>query len=95
MSLQAERDCLARDAHAEALDRVVAEALARANMSSVAEVDAIGVTVGPGLEICLGEASPRAPTLWLGHLAPPRVGRQGPSAVELAWQHRLSLAAAA
>ena len=44
---------LARDAHAEALDRVVTEALKNANMSSVAEVDAVGVTVGPGLEICL------------------------------------------
>ena len=44
---------IARDAHEAALDGVVAEALARANMSSVDEVDAIGVTVGPGLEICL------------------------------------------
>ena len=39
---------IARDAHAEALDRVVAQALERANMGSVDEVDAVGVTVGPG-----------------------------------------------
>ena len=44
---------VARDAHAEALERTAAEALDRAGMSSAAEVDAIAVTVGPGLEICL------------------------------------------
>ena len=44
---------VARDAHAEALERTAAEALHRAGMSSAAEVDAIAVTVGPGLEICL------------------------------------------
>ena len=44
---------LARDAHAAALDRVVEEALSDAGMASVSEVDAIAVTVGPGLEICL------------------------------------------
>jgi N6-L-threonylcarbamoyladenine synthase len=44
---------LARDAHAAALERVVNEAIAGAGLSSVADVDAIGVTVGPGLEICL------------------------------------------
>ena len=37
---------LARDAHAEALDRVTAEALRRAGMDSVADVDAVAVTVG-------------------------------------------------
>lgn len=40
-------------AHEAAIDRVVAEALERAGLSSAADVDAIGVTVGPGLEICL------------------------------------------
>jgi hypothetical protein len=44
---------LARDAHAAVIDAMVAEALAKAGMASVAEVDAVGVTVGPGLEICL------------------------------------------
>jgi N6-L-threonylcarbamoyladenine synthase len=44
---------LARDAHVAKMDIVIAQALERANLSSVEEVDAIGVTVGPGLEICL------------------------------------------
>lgn len=51
---------LARDAHVAAVGRVVEEALAAAGMSSVAEVDAIGVTVGPGLEICLRVGSNHA-----------------------------------
>lgn len=44
---------LARDAHAAALSDVVGRALSAAGLSSVSEVDGIGVTVGPGLEICL------------------------------------------
>lgn len=44
---------LARDAHVAAMDRVIDQALTRAGLSSVAQVDAIAVTVGPGLEICL------------------------------------------
>jgi N6-L-threonylcarbamoyladenine synthase len=44
---------LARDEHERSIDRVIEEALRRAGMESPAEVDAIGVTVGPGLEICL------------------------------------------
>jgi hypothetical protein len=44
---------LAKSAHEENLDRVIAEAIQRAGLSSVQDVDAIGVTVGPGLEICL------------------------------------------
>lgn len=44
---------LARDAHASVIDQMVEEALQKAGMASVAEVDAVGVTVGPGLEICL------------------------------------------
>ena len=43
---------LARDAHIANMDSVVEEALRNANMS-LEEIDAIGVTVGPGLEICL------------------------------------------
>jgi N6-L-threonylcarbamoyladenine synthase len=61
---------IARDAHAEALDRVVAEALSRANMSSVADVDAIGVTVGPGLEICLRVGCEGAKALASAHGKP-------------------------
>lgn len=44
---------LARDAHVAAIDSVVETALREANLESVEQVDAIGVTVGPGLEICL------------------------------------------
>ena len=43
---------LAKTAHEENIDRVVQSALESANMS-IEDVDAIGVTVGPGLEICL------------------------------------------
>lgn len=44
---------LAKTAHEEKIDSVVSEAIANAGLSSVEDVDAIGVTVGPGLEICL------------------------------------------
>jgi N6-L-threonylcarbamoyladenine synthase len=44
---------LARDEHAKAIDNVIATALRRAGLESASQVDAIGVTVGPGLEICL------------------------------------------
>jgi len=44
---------LARTAHEEKIDGIIHEALQNAGMSSVEDVDAIGVTVGPGLEICL------------------------------------------
>lgn len=60
----------ARDAHAEALDRVVAAALSRAGMSSVAEVDVIAVTVGPGLEICLRVGCDGAKALAIAHDKP-------------------------
>jgi len=43
---------LAKRAHEEQIDVVLARALEEANMT-LEEVDAIGVTVGPGLEICL------------------------------------------
>jgi len=44
---------LAKNAHEEKIDSVIQEAIANAGLSSVDDVDAIGVTVGPGLEICL------------------------------------------
>jgi len=44
---------LAKTAHEEKIDSVISEAISNAGLSSVAEVDAIGVTIGPGLEICL------------------------------------------
>jgi N6-L-threonylcarbamoyladenine synthase len=43
---------LAKTAHEENIDRVVNDALEKAQMT-LEEIDAIGVTVGPGLEICL------------------------------------------
>ena len=53
---------LAKTAHEENLDRVIDLALRNAGMS-LAEVDAIGVTVGPGLEICLRVGCKRAQEL--------------------------------
>lgn len=50
---------LARTAHEENLDRVIDLALKNADMS-LKDVDAIGVTVGPGLEICLRVGCNRA-----------------------------------
>lgn len=44
---------LAKSAHEDKIDSVVEEAIAKAGLSSINDVDAIGVTVGPGLEICL------------------------------------------
>ncbi|KAG8470783.1 hypothetical protein KFE25_009204 [Diacronema lutheri] len=61
---------LARDAHAAAVGRVVGEALAAAGLSSAADVDAIGVTVGPGLEICLRVGSAHAIELAQRHGKP-------------------------
>jgi len=44
---------LAKLAHEEKIDVVIEEAIQNAGLSSIDEIDAIGVTVGPGLEICL------------------------------------------
>jgi N6-L-threonylcarbamoyladenine synthase len=51
---------LARDAHVEAIDKIIQLALERAGLESVQEVDAIGATVGPGLEICLRVGATKA-----------------------------------
>ena len=61
---------IARDAHAEALNRTIAEALERAGMSSAAEVDAIAVTTGPGLEICLRVGCEGAKSMAITHGTP-------------------------
>jgi len=61
---------LAKNAHEEALDRVVAEALSKAGMNSVADVDAVAVTVGPGLEICLRVGCEGAKALAIEHDKP-------------------------
>mmetsp|Transcript_907 Transcript_907/g.1914 ORF Transcript_907/g.1914 Transcript_907/m.1914 type:complete len:487 (-) Transcript_907:8-1468(-) len=43
---------LAKSAHEENIDRVINDALQKAD-TTLEEIDAIGVTVGPGLELCL------------------------------------------
>ena len=43
---------LAMEAHAAAIDSTVAAALASAGITAV-ELDAVAVTVGPGLSLCL------------------------------------------
>lgn len=60
---------LARDAHVDKIDSVIEEALANANMS-LEDVDAIGVTVGPGLEICLRVGCYKARELAVQHKVP-------------------------
>jgi N6-L-threonylcarbamoyladenine synthase len=61
---------LAKNAHEENVDRVIAEAIERAGLSSVQDVDAIGVTVGPGLEICLRVGCNKARDLALRYNKP-------------------------
>jgi N6-L-threonylcarbamoyladenine synthase len=61
---------LARDAHVATIDGVVQQALANAGMRTAAEVDAIGVTVGPGLAICLRVGSDKARKLALEYGKP-------------------------
>lgn len=50
---------LAKSAHEENIDRVIDDALQKAQMT-LEEIDAIGVTVGPGLELCLRVGSEKA-----------------------------------
>ncbi|KAG5176158.1 glycoprotease family-domain-containing protein [Tribonema minus] len=61
---------LAREAHVNEIDRIVAAALAQAGMASAAQVDAVAVTVGPGLEICLRVGCEKAKALALEHAKP-------------------------
>ena len=44
---------LAMEAHKGNIEKAVAEAIKQAGLSSLHEIDAIAVTKGPGLEICL------------------------------------------
>jgi N6-L-threonylcarbamoyladenine synthase len=60
---------LAKNAHEENIDQVIELALKNANMT-MSEVDAIGVTVGPGLEICLRVGCNRARELAMEHEKP-------------------------
>jgi len=60
---------LAKTAHEENIDRVVETALQNANMR-IEDVDAIGVTVGPGLEICLRVGCNKGRELAMKHKKP-------------------------
>jgi len=60
---------LAKTAHEENIDKVINEALQKANME-LSDVDAIGVTVGPGLEICLRVGCHRARELAIQYQKP-------------------------
>eukprot|EP00578_Thalassiosira_sp_NH16_P012050 CAMPEP_0181111304 /NCGR_PEP_ID=MMETSP1071-20121207/19198_1 /TAXON_ID=35127 /ORGANISM="Thalassiosira sp., Strain NH16" /LENGTH=499 /DNA_ID=CAMNT_0023195177 /DNA_START=139 /DNA_END=1638 /DNA_ORIENTATION=+ len=60
---------LAKTAHEENIDRVVQSALSNANMK-IEDVDAIGVTVGPGLEICLRVGCNKGRELAMEHKKP-------------------------
>lgn len=61
---------LAREAHQANLESVIQLALQRAGLASVSQVDAIAVTVGPGLEICLRVGCNRAKELALEYNKP-------------------------
>lgn len=60
---------LAKTAHEQNIDRVVNESLQRAGMQ-IQDVDAIGVTVGPGLEICLRVGCEKAKELAIQNKKP-------------------------
>jgi len=60
---------LARDAHEKNIQGVIAEALKEAGMT-IQEVDAVAVTVGPGLEICLRVGASAARALAAAHGKP-------------------------
>lgn len=61
---------LAKEAHEAVIDRIVQEALEAAGMTSAEQVDAIGVTVGPGLEICLRVGATKARALAMEYQKP-------------------------
>ncbi|GMI10310.1 hypothetical protein TrVE_jg4463 [Triparma verrucosa] len=60
---------LAKEAHAANIQATIADALDKAGMD-VRDVDAIAVTVGPGLEICLRVGCEAAKTLAIAHSKP-------------------------
>jgi len=61
---------LAMEAHREKIDETIRLALNEAGMTSVAEIDAIAVTVGPGLEICLRVGCEKAKKLAIEYEKP-------------------------
>ena len=60
---------LAKSAHEDNIDNVIQDALDKAGMT-IQDVDAIGVTVGPGLEICLRVGCEKAKQLALKYDKP-------------------------
>lgn len=61
---------LAMNAHAQNIESAIEEALKQANLGSVDEIDAIAVTKGPGLEICLRVGCRKAQQLAMDHNKP-------------------------
>eukprot|EP00605_Chrysophyceae_sp_TOSAG23-4_P001797 GSChrysophyteH1.ASY1.ANO1.1986.1 assembled CDS len=61
---------LAMEAHSNVIDKAVEEAISKAGLSSLEEVDAIAVTKGPGLEICLRVGCRKAQELALKYSKP-------------------------
>jgi len=61
---------LAKNAHEQTIERVVHEAIIKSGMKSVKDVDVIGVTVGPGLEVCLRVGCDHAKHLAIIHSKP-------------------------
>jgi N6-L-threonylcarbamoyladenine synthase len=60
---------VARDAHAEAIEHVIDSALSKAKIEPQ-DLDAIGVTMGPGLEICLRVGYRASRALAMAHNKP-------------------------
>jgi len=61
---------LAMTAHSDNIDIAISEALSQAGLGSVAEVDAVAVTQGPGLEVCLRVGYRTAQALAQAHAKP-------------------------
>lgn len=60
---------MARDAHAEVIEKVIGTALQEAGMGPD-DVDAVAATVGPGLEICLRVGATAGRSLATAHAKP-------------------------
>jgi len=61
---------LAMEAHKSNIDKAVTEAIAAAGLKSIQDVDAIAVTKGPGLEICLRVGCRKAQELAIEYKKP-------------------------
>lgn len=61
---------LAMNAHADNIDKCINQALSVAGLKSVSEVDAIAVTKGPGLEVCLRVGCRKGQELAIQHHLP-------------------------